>query len=100
MLRKGHGGQYKAPTKEEGRKRKGKIREARSSLSILGLKDDCTIPCCKHFCQHSAMFFGIPRRQSTSKGMNRHLPTQLYANNGSTDVMCLADRHVREDAWY
>ena len=41
MLRKGHGGLYKAPTVEERRKRKPKRRErgVRSSLLILDLKD-------------------------------------------------------------
>ena len=41
MLRKGHGGLYKAPTKEGRRKRRAKRREReiRSSLLILDLKD-------------------------------------------------------------
>ena len=40
MLRKGHGGLYKAPTKEERRsKRLRGEREIRSSLLVLDLKD-------------------------------------------------------------
>ena len=39
MLRKGNGGLYKAPTKEERRKRKASGRETRSSLLVLDLKD-------------------------------------------------------------
>ena len=40
MLRKGHAGLYKVPTKEERRKRKAKKkREIRSSLLIFDLKD-------------------------------------------------------------
>ena len=41
MLRKGHGGLYKAPTKEERSKRiaKRREREIRSSLVIFNLKD-------------------------------------------------------------
>ena len=39
MLRKGYGGLYKAPGKEERRKRTAKRRETRSSLLILDLKD-------------------------------------------------------------
>ena len=39
MLRKGHAGLYKAPTKEERRKRMAKRREIRSSLLIFDLKD-------------------------------------------------------------
>ena len=39
MLRKGYGGLYKAPTKEERRKQKVDRREIRSSLLILDLKD-------------------------------------------------------------
>ena len=40
MLRKGHGGLYKAATKEERRRRKAtRKREIRSSLLVLDLKD-------------------------------------------------------------
>ena len=39
MLGKGNSGLYKAPTKEERRKRKAKRREIRSSLLILELND-------------------------------------------------------------
>ena len=39
MLGEGHGGLYKASTKEEGRKQKAELREIRSSLLILDLKD-------------------------------------------------------------
>ena len=39
MLRKGHGGLYKTPTKEERRKQKAKRRERDQSLLILDLKD-------------------------------------------------------------